>query len=48
MATYTPTNGKVYTYSDLVAGDILSAPYSGAERAITLPAGTYKLECYGA
>ena len=48
MATYTPSNNTTYTSSQLVANDILSVPYSGVERAITLPAGSYKFECYGA
>lgn len=29
-------------------GDILNCPYSGAVQSITLPKGTYKLECWGA
>lgn len=32
----------------VVAGDILNCPYSGTSKSITLPKGTYKLECWGA
>ena len=32
----------------LAVGDILDCPYSGAEIAITLPNGRYKIECWGA
>lgn len=34
--------------SSLVTGDILNCPYSGSVKSITLPKGTYKLECWGA
>lgn len=45
MATYdlvTTTPSKIST------GDILNCPYSGVKKSITLPAGTYKLEVWGA
>jgi hypothetical protein len=34
--------------SSVKAGDILNCPYSGTAKSITLPKGTYKLECWGA
>lgn len=34
--------------SKLKTGDILNCPYSGTAKSITLPKGTYKLECWGA
>lgn len=34
--------------SRIYAEDILNCPYSGAVKSIILPAGTYKLECWGA
>lgn len=36
------------TPSKLKTGDILNCPYSGTAKSITLPKGTYKLECWGA
>lgn len=45
--------GKTYDLTDTIpsqitTGDILNCPYSGAAVNITLPKGTYKLECWGA
>lgn len=34
--------------TEIVTGDILNCPYSGTAKSITLPKGTYKLECWGA
>ena len=34
--------------SEIKAGDILNCPYSGTSISISLPAGNYKLECWGA
>lgn len=34
--------------SDIKTGDILNFDYTGAVQSITLPKGTYKLECWGA
>ena len=34
--------------TDLRTGDIINCPYSGTYKTITLPKGTYKLECWGA
>lgn len=34
--------------TEIVTGDILNCPYSGTVKSITLPKGTYKLECWGA
>lgn len=45
MATYDLTST---TPSNLAIGDILNCPYSGTYKAITLPAGQYKFECWGA
>ena len=36
------------TPSRLKTSDILNCPYSGSAKSITLPKGTYKLECWGA
>ena len=47
MATYDLTQ-SIPAASALVAGDILNCPYSGSAIQITLPKGTYKLECWGA
>jgi len=47
MATYDLTS-SIPSASSLKAGDILNCPYSGTYKSITLPAGTYKLECWGA
>lgn len=45
MATYDLTST---TPSKIQTGDILNCPYSGSAKSITLPKGTYKLECWGA
>ena len=45
MATYDLTQ-KIP--SILEKGDILNCPYSGTYKTISLPAGQYKLECWGA
>lgn len=45
MATYDLTQSIP---AQLVAGDILNCPYSGAPVEIQLPPGRYKLECWGA
>lgn len=34
--------------SNIKTGDILNFNYTGAVQSITLPKGTYKLECWGA
>lgn len=49
MATYTPTSnsGTDYT-SSLAVGDIIQGNYTGGVIPVTLPAGQYKLECWGA
>lgn len=47
MATYN-LNSSIPSASSLKTGDILNCPYSGSSRAITLPKGTYLLECWGA
>ena len=47
MATYNLTS-SIPSSSSLVTGDILNCPYSGTYKSITLPKGTYKLECWGA
>ena len=47
MATYDLTQ-SIPAASALVAGDILNCPYSGSAIQVTLPKGTYKLECWGA
>ena len=36
------------TPSNIKTKDILNCPYSGSAKQITLPPGTYKLECWGA
>jgi len=48
MATYTPTSSSGTTYSSLNVGDIIQGNYTGGVIPVTVPAGTYKLECYGA
>lgn len=48
MATYTPTSSSGTTYSSLNVGDIIQGNYTGNAIPVTLPAGSYKLECYGA
>jgi hypothetical protein len=47
MATYDLTS-SIPSSSFLKTGDILNCPYSGTYKSITLPKGTYKLECWGA
>ena len=47
MATYNLTQ-NIPAASSLVTGDILNCPYSGSAIQVTLPKGTYKLECWGA
>ena len=48
MATYTPTSSSGTTYSSLSVGDIIQGNYTGNMIPVTIPAGSYKLECYGA
>ena len=45
LATYDLTST---TPTELIAGDILNCPYSGAAKSIILPKGKYKFECWGA
>lgn len=45
MATYDITQGIP---SKIAAGDILNCPYSKSPVYLYLPAGTYKLQCWGA
>lgn len=47
MATYDLTS-SIPSSSSLKTGDVLNCPYSGTYKSITLPKGTYKLECWGA
>lgn len=47
MATYDLT-ASIPVASTPVKGDILNCPYSGFIKSIQLPAGQYKLECWGA
>jgi hypothetical protein len=47
MATYDLTS-SIPAASSLAAGDILNCPYSGTYKTVELPAGTYKLEVWGA
>lgn len=47
MATHDLT-ASIPTQSQLAQGDIINCPYSGSAKSITLPKGTYKLECWGA
>ena len=47
MATYNLTN-SIPSTSSLAAGDILNCDYSGSYISITLPAGAYALEAWGA
>lgn len=47
MATYDLTS-SIPSSSSLNTGDILNCSYSGTYKSITLPKGTYKLECWGA
>lgn len=49
MSTYDLTSPtSIPTAKDLKTGDIINCPYSGTYKTITLPKGTYKLECWGA
>ena len=45
MATYDLTTT---TPASIQNGDILNCPYSGSIKTVKLPAGQYKLECWGA
>lgn len=45
MSTYDLTSSIP---ANIATGDILNCPYSGTYKTITLPKGTYKLECWGA
>lgn len=47
MSTYDLTS-SIPSSNSIVAGDILNCPYSGTYKTVTLPAGQYKLECWGA
>ena len=47
MATYDLSSGDIDT-NYLIEGDIINCPYTGSGKSIALPAGTYKLECWGA
>lgn len=47
MATYDVTQ-SVPAANSLRPGDILNCPYSGAAVQISLPAGTFLMECWGA
>ena len=46
MATYDLTSVSMPTTLEM--GDILNCPYTGDKVSITLPAGRYCLECWGA
>lgn len=49
MATYTPTSSSVTNYtSRLKTNDIIQVNYTGNQVPITVPAGSYQLECWGA
>lgn len=49
MATYRPTSSSGTNYtSTLATGDIIQGDYTGSVIPVTVPAGRYKLECYGA
>lgn len=49
MATYTPTSSSGTNYtSKLKTNDIIQANYTGNQVPITLPIGSYQLECWGA
>lgn len=43
-----PEELKGFDSSNIKTGDILNFNYTGAVQSITLPKGTYKLECWGA
>lgn len=47
MATYDLTT-NIPNIDDLKTSDVLNCPYNGNYKSINLPAGTYKLECWGA
>jgi hypothetical protein len=47
MATYDLATTSP-SFTSLRAGDIINCSYSGAKKNIDLPAGTYKLEVWGA
>lgn len=47
MAVYDLTQ-SIPAASALVPGDILNCPYSGSTKTIQLPAGRWKLQCWGA
>ena len=47
MATYDLTS-SIPSASNIKPGDILNCPYSGNKITLTLPAGTYKLQTWGA
>ncbi len=46
MATYTSLSSL--DTSKLAVGDVINISYTGAAQSATLPAGVYKIECYGA
>lgn len=46
MATYKPTTDT--SYLNLQAGDIIENNYTGKTIELTVPGGSYKLECWGA
>lgn len=48
MATYDLASVNAPSASSLRTGDIIDCSYCGAAKSITLPKGTYKLECWGA
>ena len=48
MAQTYDLTSSIPAATDLRTGDILNCPYSGTYKTITLPKGTYKLECWGA
>lgn len=48
MATYDLASVSAPSASSLRTGDIIDCSYCGAAKSITLPKGTYKLECWGA
>lgn len=48
MAQTYDLSSNIPNAADLRTGDIINCPYSGNYKTITLPKGTYKLECWGA
>lgn len=48
MANYDLASGSAPAASSLTVGDIIDCSYCGAVKSLTLPAGLYKLECWGA